>query len=259
MSRKYGFAALWGALFGIGLMACTENLQHDLSEEEANEIYALLNRNGIQAVKKRGEGDEPTYVISVPKADTVNAVQLLTDNSLPRVRADGLALFKKNKGMIPTQTEERAMLLEALGGEISNTLNRIPGVLEARTLVMLPESNDLVPDADKARPSASVFIKYRTPGDEKPPVDEAEVQRFVSAGVPQLAPEKVQVLLVRAAPPQAELDIEQRLQTVLGLQMAKASVDQFRVIVLVAGLLILLMLGICIWIFLKSRAATKEA
>ena len=43
----------------------------------------------------------------------------------------GLAIFKKTKGMIPTQTEERAMFIEALGGEVSNALNRIPGVLEA--------------------------------------------------------------------------------------------------------------------------------
>ena len=253
MFRKYRFVAL----MGIGLFACTEALQHDLSEEEANEIYALLNRNGIQAKKQRGDGDEPTYVIVVPKADTVNSVQLLTDNSLPRVRADGLALFKKNKGMIPTQTEERAMFLEALGGEISNTLNRIPGVLEARTLVMLPETNDLVPEAERPKPTASVFIKYRMPGEEqKPPVDEASVQRFISAGVPQLAPGAVQVLMVRAAPPQAELEI--RWQTVLGLQMDKASAEKFRIMALVAVGLILLMLGICVWIFLKSRALMKE-
>jgi type III secretory pathway lipoprotein EscJ len=85
------------------------------------------------------------------------------------------------------------------------------------------------------------------------------VQRFVSAGVPQLAPEAVQVLMVSAAPPQAELDMEQRLQTVLGLQMAKASAEKFRMMFLGAVVLILLMLVICIWIFVKSRALTREA
>ncbi|MCL2625540.1 MAG: type III secretion protein [Cystobacterineae bacterium] len=253
MFRKYGFVVL----LAMGLLACTEDLQHDLSEEEANEIYVLLQRNGISASKQRSEGDDPTYIISVAKADLVNAVQLLTDNSLPRVRADGLSLFKKNKGMIPTQVEERAMLLEALGGEISNALNRIPGILEVRTLVMLPEANDLVPEADKPRPSASVFMKYRVPGEEKPPIEEAAIQRFVAAAVPQLAPGAVQVLMVRAAPPQAELDIHQRLKAVLGLQMTKDSADQFRIIVAVGGSLILLMLGICIWIVFKSRAAAR--
>jgi len=255
MLRKYGFIAL----LGIGLLACTETLQHDLSEEEANEIYALLNRNGIQAKKNRMEGDEVTYTINVPKADAVNSVQLLTDNSLPRVRADGLSLFKKHKGMIPTQTEERAMFLEALGGEISNTLNRIPGVLEARTLVMLPESNDLVPESERPRPSASVFIKYRTPGDAPPPIAEDAVRRFVSAGVPQLATEAVQVLMVRAAPPTAELNPEQRLQTVFTLEMSKASAEKFRIMAVATVVFVLLLLGICIWIFLKSRALTKEA
>jgi type III secretion protein J len=123
---------------------------------------------------------------------------------------------------------------------------------------MLPESNDLVSDTEKPKPTASVFIKYRMPGnEEKPPVDEASVQRFVSASVPQLLDEKVQVLMVRAAPPQAELDIEQRLQTVLTLQMSKSSAEKFRMMALGAGVLILLMLGICIWIFLKSRALMK--
>ncbi|MCL2012572.1 MAG: type III secretion protein [Cystobacterineae bacterium] len=255
MFRKYGFVAL----LGIGLVACVENLQHDLSEEEANEIYVLLQRNSIQASKQRVEADEATYIISVPKADAVNAVQLLTDNSLPRVRADGLSLFKKNKGMIPTQTEERAMLLEALGGEISNALNRVPGILEVRTLVMLPESNDLVPDAERPRPSASVFIKYRTSREEeKPPMDEPSIRRFVAAAVPQLAPEAVQVLMVLAAPPQAELDLKDRLQTVFGFQMTKSSADQFRLVVVGgAGFLILLVAGVSIWIFLKSRAAKR--
>ncbi|MCL2178404.1 MAG: type III secretion protein [Proteobacteria bacterium] len=254
MFRKYGFAAL----LGMGLFACTENLQHDLSEEEANEIYVLLQRNGISATKQRGgEDDKPVYTISVAKADAVNAFQLLTDHSLPRARSDGLSLFKKNKGMIPTQVEERAMLLEALGGEISNALNRIPGVLEVRTLVMLPEANDLVLEADKPRPSASVFMKYRASGEEKPPIEEAAIQNFVAAAVPQLAPGAVQILMVRAAPPQAELDIQQRLQVVLGLQMTKDSAGQFRIIVAVGALLMLLMLFICIWIVLKGRAAAK--
>jgi len=254
-------------LFACGLFACTEALQHDLSEEEANEIYALLNRNGILARKKRGDGDVPTYVISVPKTDTVNSVQLLTDHSLPRVRAEGLSLFKNKKGMIPTQTEERAMFLEALGGEISNTLNRIPGVLEARTLVMLPESNDLVPEAERPRPSAAVFIKYRLPPEEsKPgetprprPVEEEAVKRFVSAGVPNLAKEAVQVLMVQGASPEAELREEERFQTIMGVRVAEVSADRFRFLVFAAAGLVLVMLALCIWIFLKSRALAKEA
>jgi type III secretion protein J len=57
------------------------------------------------------------------------------------------------------------MFIEALAGEVSNALNRVPRVLEARTIVMIPEVNDLTQPDKKPQPSASVFIKY-APEDE---------------------------------------------------------------------------------------------
>ena len=133
------FRSLCWVVSALVASGCTVELQHELQEDDANDIYVLLQRNNIDAKKTREEGgNEPKYVISVSKADVADAAQLLREHSLPRPKADGLSVFKKNKGMIPTATEERAMFLEALGGEISNTLNRVPGVLEAQGQRVVP-------------------------------------------------------------------------------------------------------------------------
>ena len=120
MIAEAGLAAVWFAA-ALTLSACSLELQHDLSEDDANEIYVLLEQAQITATKDPvGEGKERTYTITVPKAQYAEAAKVLKANSLPRPMAAGLSAFKLSKGMIPTQTEERAMFIEALGGDASN-------------------------------------------------------------------------------------------------------------------------------------------
>jgi type III secretion protein J len=93
MSRLARLAVLAALSFLIS--ACSLNLQHDLTEDDANDIYVLLQKKSIDATKlKEGEGKDARYVISVPKADVATAAQLLREHSLPRPKADGLAIFK---------------------------------------------------------------------------------------------------------------------------------------------------------------------
>ena len=180
---------------------CTIDLQHELSEQDANEIYVLLSKNGIATTKVKEEGgQELRFRIQVPKADAAQAAELLRAYSLPRPMEKGLAHFAKG-GMVPTATEERAMLLKALGGEVSNALNQIDGVLEARAIVMIPENNDLTQPENKPMPSASVFIKYRPGPKDESPIKREDVQQFVSTAVPELKPAAVTVLLTPATAP----------------------------------------------------------
>ena len=235
------------------LSGCSVELQHDLTEDDANDIYVLLQRNGIEAKKLKEEGGNvPRYIISVGKQDVADAAQLLRDYALPRPYVDGLGVFKKMKGMIPTQTEERAMFIEALGGEISNSLNRIPGVLEARVIVMIPETNDLTQPEKKPMPSVSVFIKYRPTTEDKPPVSDAEVKDFVTTAVPELRREFVTVLMKRAGSVKAEQSPETRTQTVMGLNMTKQSADQFKIMVGLGAFLVLAMAGLTGFAFIRK-------
>ncbi len=229
------------ALALVLLTGCTIELQHDLNEQDANDIYVLLTKNGISAKNVRDtHGDNPMYMVVVPKQDATQAAELLKQHSLPRPQPEGLELFAKNKGMVPTQTEERAMLLQALGGEVSKALQQVDGVLSVQAIVTVPESNDLTQPENKPLPSASVLLRYRSMTDEKPPLSEDTVKRFVATSVPEMKAENVTVILSKFAPPSADVTPESRLQDVLGLRMTASSALQFKVMV---GLSALVMLG----------------
>jgi type III secretion protein J len=157
------------------------------------------------------------------------------------------------KGMIPTQTEERAMFIEALGGEVSNALNRIPGVLEAKTIVMLPENNDLTQPEKKPLPSASVLIKYMAV-DGKAPVAIDDIQSFVANAVPELKKDNVKVLMTEAKFV-TEVSEEPRLQRVMGVNIDKASAGTFKAIIGVFALLFIAMAGLTAFMVVRKPAA----
>jgi type III secretion protein J len=251
------------ALAVLVLSGCSVNLQHDLNEDDANDIYVLLQKKGIAAEKvKEGEGKDARYVISVPKADVATAAQLLREHSLPRPRADGLAIFKQTKGMIPTQTEERAMFIEALAGEVSNALNRIPGVLEARTIVMIPENNDLAQPDKKPLPSASVLVKYMRDDEGKGdgrPVAEDEVQAFVANAVPELRKEHVKVLMTEAKFVSEQLSPDDQWKTILGVKVHGGSAGTFRAIIGLMALLFIAMAGATAFMAVRRPGGARPA
>lgn len=252
MSRFVRSSIFLGVVFLAS--ACSLEVQHDLTEDDANDIYVLLQKKSIDATKhKEGEGKDARYVISVPKADVATAAQLLREHSLPRPRSDGLAIFKMTKGMIPTQTEERAMFIEALGGEVANALNRIPGVLEAKAIVMIPEVNDLTQPEKKPLPSASVLIKYMAV-EGKSPVAIDDIQGFVANAVPELKKENVKVLMTEAKFV-TEVSEEPRLQRIMGVNIDKASAGTFKAIIGVFALLFIAMAGLTAFMVVRKPAA----
>ncbi|MDQ3267041.1 MAG: type III secretion protein [Myxococcota bacterium] len=234
---------------------CSIELQHDLTEEDANAIYVLLNQNGISATKSKEEGgNEVRYLVTVPKADASAAFTLIKEHSLPRPQQSGFADIRKGKGMIPTQVEERAIMLEALGGEVSSALNKVDGVLEARTIVMLPEKNDLAQPDKQPLPSASVFIKFRTSLDGRAPIEEMVVKKFVSGAVENLTPENVTVIMSQSQPPESMGDGSAQIQNVLGIGVAKASAGTFKAMVAIGGLVMLLMAMLTGWTFMRGSS-----
>jgi type III secretion protein J len=256
MKRFARFSSVLLAVFVLS--ACSVNLQHDLTENDANDIYVLLQKKSIDAQKiKEGEGKEARFVISVPKADVATAAQLLREYSLPRPQSDGLAIFKMTKGMIPTQTEEHAMFMEALGGEVSNALNRIPGVLEARTIVMIPEVNDLTQPDKKPLPSASVLLKYMA-FENKTPVPVEDIQMFVANAVPELKKENVKVLMTEAKFV-TEVNDEPQLQRFMGVNVAKASAGTFKTIIGVFALLFIVMAALTAFMFFRKPSNGRSS
>src|SRR5262249_47549782 len=161
------------------LAACSVDIQHGLDEGEANQILVALDKSGIPTTKEREEGRPPTWKVRVPSSESTRAWQVLRAQELPRNRARGFEVFAKG-GLIPTQTEERALYQQAISGEITRMLLSYPGVLDARVLVSLPVARGLGAAAPAPKTSASVLLKYAGP---EVPTLKTDVQSLVAGAV----------------------------------------------------------------------------
>lgn len=207
LMHRVGWARLSKLLIVLSatvfLTACvTHELQSELSEQDAQEIVVLLNESGIDASavkaasEKKGE-EKWSVVVRGGDQNLARAWRVLEENGLPRQKDKGLEDVFANSGMIPTATEEKARLLVGLSGEINRTLKSVAGVVDARVLVVMPESSPLLDKTERTPPTASVLIKYRGGSF---PLTEDDVKKLVARAVEGLQPENVAVIYKRIDP-----------------------------------------------------------
>lgn len=177
------------------------DLQTGLNDADANEIVAVLNRNGIQAEKRPAK--EGVNLL-VKEAEISRATQAMHAAGLPRRSLSTLGEVFKKDGMISTPLEERARYIHGLSAELEYTLQQFDHVIAARVHVVLPER--VAPGEPLQPSSAAVFIKYRPPLDEDVVVP--RVRNLVASSIPGLSNDdgraKVSVVLTATeleAPP----------------------------------------------------------
>jgi type III secretion protein J len=158
MRRARAPAAAFAALVLSGCAG--EEILHGLAEPQANEVVVALDEAGIRAGKDREDGADAGWTVSVGAGDAARAQRVLAERSLPRARPAGFAEVFSKGSMVPTPTEEHALYLHALGGELARSVEAIDGVVEARVHVGLPRADPLRPGAAPA-PRAAVLVKCR--------------------------------------------------------------------------------------------------
>jgi type III secretion protein J len=141
----------------ILLAGCSRSeVYTDLNEREANEMIAVLSNSGIAAAKVSQDGK--SWSLSTGASDFAQAVRILKARGFPKQRFESLGDVFKKQGLVSTPLEEHARLVYGLSQELSNTISGMDGVISARVLISIPESDGL----SEIRPpsSASAFIKY---------------------------------------------------------------------------------------------------
>lgn len=241
------------------LSACSTEIIHDLEEGEANQILSSLTRHGIQGEKIRtAQGSRASYTITVARPDAVNAWQVLRQQNLPRPKPKGLGEVFGKSSLIPTATQERALMHHALAGELSRTLQSVEGVLEARVHVVMPSKDPLAPaDEPKAVPKASVLLRVGATS----PLSEEETQRLVAGAVKDLAPEAVSVLVVSGQDRGTEMQpVTAGAMARLGpFTVARGSRGAL-LATLIIGLVLVMLLGLGLLLVLKrSRTLAARA
>jgi type III secretion protein J len=149
---------LLSSLMCLSLTGCSnQEIYSKLTEQQANEMVALLRGSGLSAEKSAQEGGQ--FSINTAASDFSQAVQILKTNGYPKEAHESMGQVFKKEGFVSSPLEERARLTYALSQEIGNTISSIDGVLMARVHVAVPEKDPLAENAKPA--SASVFIKHR--------------------------------------------------------------------------------------------------
>jgi type III secretion protein J len=153
----------------LALAGCSKiSLHSQLTEQQANEVVALLLGASIDADKELA--DNNTWTVMISKSELPRSVDLLRRYGYPREQYQSFGDVFRKDSFVSSPLEERARFLHALSQELSRTVSTIDGVIVARVHVAVPERDPL---SDQARPSsASVFVKHR---------HDAEMQNHVAA------------------------------------------------------------------------------
>lgn len=236
------------------LAGCKTELHRGLAENEANEIVAVLMRAGIPA-SRAAEKTGNTLTVSVEESRFADAVYLLRQHGLPRLKHPAMTDIFKGDGLVASPTEERARYIYALQESLAGTISQVDGVLSARVHIVLPENDALRRNAMPS--SAAVFIRHApgaAVGDVVP-----QVKQLVQNSVSGLDYDKVTVVVVAAAAAAQPGGTEaSAIVPVLGLWVHRDSAQSLAIALASGAALLLALAGIGGWLAYKGRFAGRR-
>lgn len=197
VSRTWPAGLLLSAvLAGSG---CDVDIYQDLSERRLSEALIALRQAGIPADKRllsRGSGGRgSTFALTVPRGEETRALALLLERGLPRP-PEASAVGSSRLLFLPGSS--RGENAQALSAALTETLERLPEVSEARVHLALPDPEPFSP-LGSLRPSAAVYLKLRAPLSAK----SGDIAGLVAHAVPGLDAQDVSVLTSDSPPPAA--------------------------------------------------------
>lgn len=177
----------------VALAGCNgDPLVHDLSERDANRLITELHGEGIDATKR--SQPDGRYSLEVAPTGIVGALQFLEANRLLKEGKEG----KPAGESFGASREDRRFRYErSMSRELEATLERIPGIREARVHLNIPPADSpLNRGGDLLPPSASVLV-VTSP---KAEVDREGLARLIGGAAGIGAPQ-VNVIVETAAVP----------------------------------------------------------
>jgi type III secretion protein J len=245
--------ALLAIALVVELAGCQAAIESGLDEAQANRVIVALDEHGIHGAKEPDarSGRERTYSVLVATDDVAPALAALRAEQLPAEPDPGIADVFAEPSLVPTETEERARLTAALGGELARSIESLEGVLDARVHLALPERAVIQLDEERARPRASVLIRHRG----APPPEDA-VRRLIAGGVQDLDPDDVAIVAVPAA---EAAESAPRLASIGPIAVARGSAPALRLVLgamLATNVVLALLLALVVT--RRRRAAGAE-
>lgn len=251
--------------FLMALFCCTgcdsrSLIVHGLPGREANEIVVLLVSKGVAAQKTpqaaastAGASSEQLWDISVPAPQITEALAILNQAGLPRMKTTSLLDLFAKQGLVPSEMQEKIRYQEGLSEQMASTIRKMDGIVDASVQISFTTEDDTRPL------TASVYIKHRGVLDNPNGILVSKIKRLVASAVPGLAPENVSVISDRAAYSDISINGPWGLSdeidyvSVWGIVLAKSSLMKFRVVFYCLILFLFALACGLLWIVWKTH------
>lgn len=144
----------------------------NLEEREANEIIVFLASKGIESKKTpssssapgAGQG-APKWSISVGAEVTTDAMSILNQNGLPRIKGMNLLELFAKQGLMSSEKEETIRYQAGLAEQIASTIRKIDGVIDADVQISFPAVDSgglgIATETTPGKITAAVYVKHQ--------------------------------------------------------------------------------------------------
>lgn len=177
------------------LAGCENNrvIVNGVEEREANQIVVFLASRGISAqkisAKATGVGAEtgPTmWNIAVPEGMMTDAMAILNQNGLPRIKGTNLLDLFAKQGLMTSEKEEAIRYQAGLEQQIASTIRKIDGVIDADVQLSFPAETTAIGGTTQAAPTkvtAAVYVKHQGIVDDPNSHLISKIKRLVAGSV----------------------------------------------------------------------------
>jgi len=277
MKKKIKFIKYFLPIFILLLAGCAENqfIINQIDEREANEIVVFLASKGIEAQKVQAAVQEAAgggaatilWNISVSPERAVEAMAILNQNGLPRIKGTTLLDLFAKQGLMTSDKEETIRYQSGIEEELTNIIRKIDGVLDADVQISFPKSEEVSLGGEQKKYKAAVYVKHQGVFDDPNNHLEIKVKRLVAGSIDGLDFENVSVISDRARLANIKLLSDKELisgklkekdyVSIWSIVMTKRSLARFRMIFFFFISAIIIFAGAAGWLIYKFYPQIK--
>ncbi len=250
-----------------------------VSEREANEIIVFLASKGIRANKTAAGNTSPgasqgpsKWDISVDDTRTTEAMAILNQNGLPRIKGTNLLDLFAKQGMMSSDKEDTIRFQAGLAEQIAGTIRKIDGIIDADLQISFPSSENAsnMPweKNTQQKITAAVYIKHQGVLDDPNSHLVMKIKRLVSGSVQELDVNDVTIISDRARFSDIQLSPitealsssakEKEYVNIWSIVMSKSSASRFRTLFLALSFLAMLFALLTSWFLWKLYPVLKS-
>lgn len=186
--------SLAAIVFSVMLSACnSESLLFNLTQEQANQVLAVLQQHNISA---RKEGTlKAGYTVSVDEKESTAALSIISQYQLPWAAAVQIQQAFPESSLVSSPNAEQARVISLQEQRLEQSLRIISQVVNARVHVSYPPFNN---DTSGKKPTSHVGVIISYKGEIDDNMFISQIKALVKNSFDDVSYENISVVLFPA-------------------------------------------------------------